>query len=221
MKNKKGFVFIETIIVIVILSAALLIIYSSFNSAYIKEKRRVYYDDPAYIYKSYYIGKFIVDNTIFKNKEIINNYIYDGNDTTKPLATIIGAETENLFNSQDDVNTYRNMASNYNLYQLVVLKPDFNIISKCTNKVINSSSCDAADKECKVCKSTFSNNSSFDLELKNYIRTLGSYSFNNDYIFIMYYKESYWGSKACDVSNSINCHNNNYFVWLDSGVTIS
>ena len=55
MKNNKGFVFIETMVTIVILATALLSLYTLFNNMLIKEKRRVYYDDPTYIYRSYYL----------------------------------------------------------------------------------------------------------------------------------------------------------------------
>lgn len=62
MKNNKGFVFIETMVTIVILATALLSLYTLFNNMLIKEKRRVYYDDPTYIYRSYYLFE------VFKEK---------------------------------------------------------------------------------------------------------------------------------------------------------
>jgi hypothetical protein len=223
MKNKKGFVFIETIIVIVVLSAALLIIYSSFNAAYIKEKKRVYYDDPSYIYKSYYLGKFVLENS--RLKDFINSYIYDGNDSTRSLALILGAESNssslegasNLFITPDAANTFNLMANDYHLYQLILLKPDFKIISKCNNKVIYSTTCSDTDITCKLCQNTFAQYSNIETSVRSYIKTLGSIDFNN-YIFIMYYKESYWGDKVCDSTTNTNCRINSYFVWIDTGV---
>ena len=55
MKNKKGFAIIETLITTVILTTALISLYVLFNNIMIKEKRRVYYDDPVFIARSNYI----------------------------------------------------------------------------------------------------------------------------------------------------------------------
>ena len=58
MRNKKGFVFIETMITIVILAAALLTMYTLFTSLLVNEKDRAYYDDPMYVYKANYLVSF-------------------------------------------------------------------------------------------------------------------------------------------------------------------
>ncbi|MBR5662417.1 MAG: hypothetical protein IKX00_02055 [Bacilli bacterium] len=55
MKNKKGFAIIETLITTVVLTTALISLYVLFNNIMIKEKRRVYYDDPIFIARSNYI----------------------------------------------------------------------------------------------------------------------------------------------------------------------
>ena len=63
MKNKKGFVFIETIITIVFLAAALLVLYSSYRNAIVEERKRIYYDDISYLYRNYYIADFLINKT--------------------------------------------------------------------------------------------------------------------------------------------------------------
>ena len=55
MKNKKGFAIIETLITTVVLTTALVSLYVLFNNMMIKEKRRVYYDDPLYIVRANYV----------------------------------------------------------------------------------------------------------------------------------------------------------------------
>ena len=55
MENKKGFAIIETLITTVILTTALISLYVLFNNIMIKEKRRVYYDDPIFVARSNYI----------------------------------------------------------------------------------------------------------------------------------------------------------------------
>ena len=50
--NKKGFMFVETIITATILIVALVAVYVSYSSFIVSEKRRLYYDDMSYIYKT-------------------------------------------------------------------------------------------------------------------------------------------------------------------------
>ena len=78
MKDKKGFVFVETIIVIATVLAGLLALYISYSNMVRNERRRVRYDDPAFIYKTYSVGNFLLSmydnngNVILSNK--INEY---------------------------------------------------------------------------------------------------------------------------------------------------
>ena len=53
--KKNGFVFVETIVAIIVLTSSLLFLYSSFTKILQSEKNRVYYDDIAYIYRSWHI----------------------------------------------------------------------------------------------------------------------------------------------------------------------
>ena len=74
MKDKRGFVFVETIIVIATVLAGLLAIYVSYTNMVRNERRRVRYDDPAFIYKTHTIGRFLLSmydndgNAILSNK---------------------------------------------------------------------------------------------------------------------------------------------------------
>lgn len=52
MNNKKGFVFMETILTIVVVTTTLVILYGSYSRSVLSEKRRLYYDDIAYVYKT-------------------------------------------------------------------------------------------------------------------------------------------------------------------------
>lgn len=61
--NKKGFVFIETILTIVVLTTTLVILYTNYSRAVISERRRLYYDDISYVYKTAVI-RDILDKTI-------------------------------------------------------------------------------------------------------------------------------------------------------------
>ncbi len=50
--NKKGFMFVETIITSTILIVALVAVYVSYSAFIVSEKRRLYYDDMSYVYKT-------------------------------------------------------------------------------------------------------------------------------------------------------------------------
>lgn len=74
--KKKGFVFVETIIVVSVLTVALLMIYVSLSSVITNEKRRATYDDAGFIYRTYYIENFLVSLNI---EDYINKYLVDEN----------------------------------------------------------------------------------------------------------------------------------------------
>lgn len=68
--NKKGFVFIETIVVTCVLLASLMVIYALYVTTLNNENRRLKYDDPAKLYETYYVKKYLdsFDLSILKNK---------------------------------------------------------------------------------------------------------------------------------------------------------
>ena len=52
--NKKGFIFIETIIVTAVVLASLMLVYSLYISSIASENRRLRYDDTAKLYETFY-----------------------------------------------------------------------------------------------------------------------------------------------------------------------
>lgn len=91
MKNKKGFMFVETIMVMTILTTTLLTIYITFSRVLLSEKRRAMFDDTSYLYRTYliedYLSSLDIDNYIKSylvdaNRKIINlrpdnTFLYD------------------------------------------------------------------------------------------------------------------------------------------------
>ena len=57
--NKKGFVFVETIIVTAIILASLMLVYSLFVASNNNEKKRLRYDDPAKLYETFYVKNYL------------------------------------------------------------------------------------------------------------------------------------------------------------------
>ncbi len=78
MKNKKGFVFIETIIVVCVLLASLMVIYSMYVSSVNANNRGLRFDDTAKLYEAYYVYKYLdsFDLDILKDK-IRNGSFYE------------------------------------------------------------------------------------------------------------------------------------------------
>lgn len=105
MRNKKGFIFIETIITIVVLAVSLLYVYSSFNSILIKEKTRVHYDDVSYIYRTYYVKNFFAKFELNDALKILNS--------ANPLI-MIGCDYSNFtLDTEEEFNIGYNYAVNY------------------------------------------------------------------------------------------------------------
>lgn len=134
--KKNGFVFVETIVAIVVLTTSLLLLYTTFTKVLQTEKTRVYYDDVAYIYRSYYIKSRINElNMMAVLNDITSN-------TNKYFVTI-GIEYQELFNGYETEKTYiANMFEDYDVNQIIILKE---------NKIDNIKSCTlecSLDKNC-------------------------------------------------------------------------
>lgn len=61
-KGKKGFVMIEAMVVLAFLATTLLSIYTSFNNVLDRTKKRLYYDDPVFLYRTYYLLTYLERN---------------------------------------------------------------------------------------------------------------------------------------------------------------
>lgn len=94
MKNKKGFVFIETMIVIVVLITALLVLYSAYTGLLTIERRKARYDDPAFIYKTSTLGEFIMNIKFEDGENIISKRMNEENFSI----SVINYNDQDLFN---------------------------------------------------------------------------------------------------------------------------
>ena len=71
--NKKGFIFIETIIVTAVLLASLMLVYSLYVSSLSAEAIRIRYDDPVKLYETFYVKKYLESFNLNLLKERIDN----------------------------------------------------------------------------------------------------------------------------------------------------
>lgn len=81
--TKKGFVLIEAMVVLAFLATTLLSIYTSFNNVLDRTKKRLYYDDPIYLYRTYYLLNYLERNGLpqYINSKFINT---SGSSAAKP-----------------------------------------------------------------------------------------------------------------------------------------
>lgn len=132
MKKKNGFVFVETIIVVCILLASLMIVYSMYVTSLNLESRRLRYDDPAKLYQTYYIKKYIdsFDLSILKKK------IKEG------------SNVEMIYSTRSDIfgDSYRqeavffeNIWNNLNIKNIYLFSPTVSEIAKCTTHDVDGS----------------------------------------------------------------------------------
>ena len=139
MKNKKGFAIIETLITTVILATALISLYVLFNNMMVKEKRRVYYDDPLFVVRSNYIFDLFFNllKTSSTNPNYLDNIVvFDDlmdldkdNEEGKEDAYLISFSCDNdIF---EDKAECQNFFYQFQLYKVYISKFDTSYIHTC------------------------------------------------------------------------------------------
>ena len=210
--NNKGFLFIETIIVTVVLTTTLIFLYSNFNKNLNNEKKRLYYDDIAYVYKTIHIREALlksIDEDVF-NKAIYDDNILNGNSLKNNFVYLFNSESkfcvnyneDNNCNSSDDYKSIfndntliKNLNELYNYKMLIYLETsDISDIKKCINGTIDES----LETKCINYKSYTSKYS--DSNFDEFMKTLDSVDTNSEdaiskSILIALYYEKKDGSK--------------------------
>lgn len=142
MNNKKGFIFLETIITVVVLMTTLVFMYSSYSNVVIAERIRLYHDDISYIYKTKHI-RDVVAMSIDEEKfnEAVDAKI-NGTDINSAYLYMFGVESR-IFNDNTFLSAVYDL---YHIYRLVYIKiSDIPKIKECLNK-------DLTDNKCKGTK---------------------------------------------------------------------
>ena len=125
--NKKGFVFVETIITIVFLAAAMMILYSSYRSAITEEKEKIYYDDISYLYRNYYLADFLINKTEIhnlKSENFNNKYTID---LTKDQS-ILFSDYEKSEGYPEEL---KSITERFNVNKMLIVSDD--VIVECSN----------------------------------------------------------------------------------------
>lgn len=126
--NKKGFVFIEMIVTTVVLIIALLVLYSTYANAIQAEKKRLYYDDIAYVYKAENIHDVVV------SKLDLPTFYTKVSNNSQGFVYLFGYDSSGIWTTGERDTDVQTMATIYNFMNLVYIKiKDIPQIKKCLN----------------------------------------------------------------------------------------
>lgn len=169
--NNKGFVFIETIVVVAMLTFSLLVVYSAYNASINKEKARVGYNDPVYLYRTYHITSFLKANNLanlkpyVKDNELLSiSYQQGSNRNPNPLLNNFTLDMKIYFQS---------LWQEYHVRKIYLSKANVDFVKNCPSSISGNCSIFASDQQ-----------------LYNYIKTIDG---GDGYRIIIEYQESIAG----------------------------
>ena len=116
--KKNGFSFIETVVTVVILSTSLLLVYNSYSSIINNEKQRVYYNDPAYIFRTSAVLQFLNYNSSFIDT------IQDEFSISPEYVQQIGINNASMFKNDDQKTLLEQLINSYDINQIFVIKKE-------------------------------------------------------------------------------------------------
>ncbi len=176
MKNQKGFVFVETLIVVAILTASLLMLYSTYSAIIRKEKTRVKYNDSVYLYRTYYFEKFFHN---FRLDILMGNLNKD--DSSKPISLLTGFGcTHNLFiNEEDNLGLCEILKEELHVSKFYLTFNDLSALQNCK------------DKTSGMCETLLQVNDT----MASYLKTIGG-SGSSGYRIILEFSENKDGSQC-------------------------
>jgi len=164
MSNKKGFIYIETIITVVVLMTTLVFLYSSYSNVVTAERIRLYHDDIAYVYKTKHIRDVVVDTLDEAKFETAINMKLDGIGPNSSYLYIFNVESD-IFKNNTFISRVREL---YHIYRLVYVRiEDIPTIKECINK----------DKSAVKCQNTIALVESYGYSyLKDYLLDFNFFS---------------------------------------------
>lgn len=176
--NKKGFVFIETIIVIAVLLASLMLIYTLYVNSISSETIRLRYDDPAKIYETFYIKKYLESFNLDELKRKI--------DSGEPYQMIYRGQSEVFGSSYSNEKIFfENLWMDLNIKSIVLLPYNVSELVKC--KTSNTAA---------ICSNP---------NLLNYLKTLDDGD-AADYRLVIEYATTLAGNSCVSTSGCFNSY---------------
>lgn len=131
MRNKKGFVFVETLVVVAVLTASLLMLYSTYSAIVRKEKTRITYNDPVYLYRTYYLEKFFEKFDFYTISSFLNR-----NDPIKPVLLTSFGCTDNIFYEDTESKAVcEALIEELHITRLYFTYNDLSVLQECTKPI--------------------------------------------------------------------------------------
>lgn len=219
MKQKNGFIFIETMIVIVVLLASLLLIYSSYMGLVSNNRRMARYDDPEFIYKTYSVGKFLLDLKDENGSSIISNKIKEQNniikqiesgnkDNSKSPIVYISINDNDLFYDTSSVDNNSGNETRKDFFSTL-----YNSLNIQTIILLNKKQITSSEEGVKI------NESEISSDLYKYLMSIDVSDDKEDqtYLIVMY-AEKVNGS-SCDVNRLLNNDQEKELIKRESACT--
>lgn len=219
MKKKNGFIFIETMIVVVVLLASLLLIYSSYMGLVSNNRRMARYDDPEFIYKTYSVGKFLLDLKDENGSSIIANKIKEQNtiikqiesgnqDNSKSPIVYISINDNDLFYDASSVDNKSGNETRKDFFSTL-----YNSLNIQTIILLNKKQITSSEEGVKI------NESEISSDLYKYLMSIDVSDDEEDqtYLIVMY-AEKVNGS-SCDVNRLLNNDQEKELIKRESACT--
>lgn len=179
--KKNGFAFVEIIITVVVLCTSLLILYSTYSAILSDENTRLYYDDPAFIYKTNYVKDFLKEYT--KIEDIKRTFF------EQSYVITIGTGIDALFKDSSSKEPLEIIVENFKINQMVLVKSE--MFDNCIDSENND-----------MCKKSLEN---LNYNLQKYINTLNDTSY--DFYLVVVYSLKDTSNEACDLGMEKRCKN--------------
>lgn len=130
MKKKKGFVFVETLVVVAVLTTSLLMLYSTYSAVIQKEKTRIKYNDSVYLYRTYYIEKF------FRNfrLDIIATRLNNTDPNRYLMLSSFGCSADIFVNEEDNLGMCETLLQDAHVSNLYLAYNDLSKLQTCENQ---------------------------------------------------------------------------------------
>ena len=131
---KKGFIFVETMVVIAFLGTVLLTVYSSFTTVLDNAKTRLAYDDTVYLYRTYYILSFLEENNL---TDYIKDKFGAGRGATDTIISEFGCSGSKQIlqsgNYHSEQEFCTSMVNTWNVNHIFIMPYNVNKVVSCTN----------------------------------------------------------------------------------------
>lgn len=178
MKRKKGFIFIETLVVVAVLTVSLLMTYSTYNSAVIKENTRIRYNDSAYMYRTFYLSQFFRNFRLDIVAANLNNNVSKG-----PINILSGFNCQNqslLVNELENQAMCEQLFDSLNINNIYLTYNDLGFLQNCND----------SEGVCEVLVQVRE-------DAANYLKTIGGNG-KTGYRILVEYAEKKDGTKCTD-----------------------